>query len=68
MSESGSTPGDPPEDVGGDTEMFRAFVESEHGATPPGRADQRAVGVPFRLLTLAAAVLGFLVIVWLLLR
>jgi hypothetical protein len=42
--------------------MFRAFVDRSENERPP------AVGVPFRLLTLAAGLLVFAGIVWLLLK
>ncbi|HUH08515.1 MAG TPA: hypothetical protein VML96_12020 [Egibacteraceae bacterium] len=51
-------------DGGADTGMFRAFVESGES----DRATGKAVGVPFRVITLLAGVAAFAVIVWLLLR
>jgi hypothetical protein len=69
--------GDEELDPGASTEMFQAFVRGEAAG---GRAAQdpsagygagaepgKAVGAPFRLLTLAAGVVAFLVIAWLLL-
>jgi hypothetical protein len=54
-------PGDG-QDEGADTQMFRAFVERDDDAAP------KAVGAPFRLLTLAIGLLVFAGIVWLLLK
>jgi hypothetical protein len=51
-----------PVDDAADTQMFRAFVDRSDGDRP------RAVGVPFRLLTLAVGLLVFAGIVWLLLK
>lgn len=51
------------DDGSADTQMFRAFVERRDDPEP-----RRAVGVPFRLLTLAAGLLAFLAVAWLLLR
>lgn len=60
------TPGEPghePADDSADTGMFRAFVDRDDGAKRP-----RAVGAPFRVLTLLAGLAVFAVIVFLLLR
>ncbi len=56
-------PPPPPEDDSANTQMFRAFVERNDTPEP-----RRAVGVPFRLLTLAGGLLAFVAIVWLLLQ
>ena len=56
-------PGRPaPEDVGANTEMWQAF------AAQPEPERRKAVGAPFRLLTLLAGLVVFVLIVWLLLR
>ena len=58
-----STPDGPPngEDEGADTQMFRKFVEREE--EPP-----KAVGAPFRVITLAVGLLVLAGIIWLLLK
>jgi hypothetical protein len=56
-------PGHEPADDSANTEMFRAFVARDDGAERP-----RAVGAPFRILTLLAGLAVFAVIVVLLLR
>ncbi|MPZ73546.1 MAG: hypothetical protein GEU74_10000 [Nitriliruptorales bacterium] len=59
-----SAPEGPPggEDDAADTQMFRAFVERNEEAPP------KAVGVPFRVVTLGIGLLVLAGIVWLLLR
>lgn len=57
----GADPTRPAVDDSADTSRFRAFAERREEPPP------KAVGVPFRLLTLAAGLLAFaLVVVWLL--
>lgn len=56
-------PGQEPPEDGANTEMFRAFVDGGEAADPP-----RAVGAPFRILTLLAGLAVFAVLVFLLLR
>lgn len=53
----------PEDDLSADTERFRRFARSDGEAAPA-----RAVGVPFRLLTLAAGLLVLALVIWLLLR
>lgn len=55
------TPGAGEPDPSADTEMFQAFVE--RGEDPPSVSNTR-----FRLLTLAAGLAVFVLLVWLLLR
>ncbi len=50
-------------DPGADTAMFQAFVDDAQGPAERGRAS----GVAFRLATLAAGLVVFVAIVWLLL-
>ncbi len=60
------TPDDPgrdPADDGANTEMFRAFVDRDDATDRP-----RAVGVPFRVVTLLAGLAVFAVLVFWLLR
>jgi hypothetical protein len=72
--------GDEELDPGASTEMFQAFVRGDaaggraaqdpsagYGAGEAGGERGKAVSAPFRLLTLAAGVVAFLVIAWLLL-
>ncbi len=51
------------EDVGADTETWRAFASSSSEADKP-----KAVGAPFRILTLLGGLVVFALIVLLLLR
>ncbi|GEM_PF-4701726 len=51
-------------DPGADTAMFQAFVDDVEGPAQRGRAS----GAVFRLATLAAGLVLFVAIVWLLLR
>ncbi len=53
---------DPGEEVGANTEMWQAFAAQREPERP------KAVGAPFRLLTLAAGLVAFVLIVWLLMR
>lgn len=53
-------PGDP-EDPAGNTEMFAAFQ-----ARPVDPEPRRAVGAPFRIITLLAGLVLLAVLVWLL--
>lgn len=58
------TPGaDDPEDVGANTEMWQAFA-----AERPETERPKAVGAPFRILTLVGGLVVFVLIVFLLLR
>jgi hypothetical protein len=50
------------EDPGADTQMWQAFARS-----PEAPAKPKAVGAPFRLLTLLGGLVAFGLIVWLLL-
>ena len=49
-------------DPGADTQMFKAFVEREERATER----PRAVGAPFRILTLLGGLVIFAGLIWLL--
>lgn len=55
------------EDLSADTERFRRFAQTDDGGDAVAGSG-RAVGVPFRLLTLAAGLVVLAVILWLLLQ
>ena len=57
-----STQPPPEHDDAADTQMFRKFVERDEPAPP------RAVGAPFRIVTLLIGLAAFAAIVWLLLK
>jgi len=52
---------EPEEDRSADTQMFRAFVERHETTERP-----KAVGAPFRILTLLAGLAVFALLVWVL--
>lgn len=52
---------EPDEDSSADTQMFRAFVDRDEPTERP-----KAVGAPFRILTLLAGLVVFALLVWLL--
>ena len=52
---------EPDEDSSADTQMFQAFADRDEPAERP-----KAVGAPFRILTLLAGLAVFALLVWLL--
>jgi hypothetical protein len=62
MSEDRSPEDRPVEDPGANTEMWQAFAKDD-----PQPAKPKAVGAPFRILTLLGGLAVFAVLVWLLL-
>jgi hypothetical protein len=55
------------EDLTADTERFRRFAQSGGDGEGGAEGGGKAVGVPFRLLTLAAGLIILALFVWLLL-
>lgn len=54
---------EPDEDTSANTQMFRAFVDQQDAPERP-----KAVGAPFRILTLLAGLAVFALLVWLLFK